>query len=407
MKTIAIIAEFNPLHNGHVRLLQKARKESGAAHVIILMSGDYVQRGEPALFDKYVRTRMALEAGADLVLELPAAVSCGSARRFAEGAAALLRGLGVVSELWFGSESGSIEPFLQMAAYLAEEPEDYRLALQQAQAEGLTFPAAREKALLSLQVPDSCLALIREPNNILGLEYCLALARSGVQARSGAPLRPRTIARKGDGYHDASLSDEELPSSSALRRHLLEGFSLAELRSRIPASLYPVYEEALRDSVPIRADDFSAMLQYQLLKEDRMSLTGYLDVPYDLAGRILQCRPGFTTFSGFCDAVKTRERTRAQISRALLHILLGITEEDLQKALAPSFVRMLGFRRQSQELLSSIQKEGQIRLVSKPSALSEESYERDLFASDLYESVRAGRSGTPFIPEYSHPVIVL
>ena len=147
MKTAAVIAELNPCHAGHAYFLQEVRRQSGADCVIAVMSGDFVQRGEPAVFDKYVRTDMALRCGADLVLELPAASACSSAQRFAEGASAILCRLGVVDELWFGSETGAIGPFLEVSEAMLQESSLFRSSLKEALAEGLSFPAAREQAL--------------------------------------------------------------------------------------------------------------------------------------------------------------------------------------------------------------------------------------------------------------------
>lgn len=401
MKTIAIIAELNPLHNGHARLFEEARRQSGADTVLVLMSGDFVQRGEPALFDRFERTRMALLAGADLVLELPAAVSCGSAQRFAEGAVAILDRLQTVDELWFGSESGDTACFLETAELLAEEPPAFSDMLRSSLSEGLSFPAAREQALSACGVSEKALSLLRHPNNILGLEYCLALTRVSSQ------IRPHTVERKGAGHHDPGLSGGSFSSAASIRAHILSGRPFSELSGQIPPALHEQYRSLLSSSAPVCADDLSDMLLYQLLKETRLSLGRYLDVPDDLAGRILQMLPDYTGFTGFCTLLKTKERTYTQISRALLHILLGITQEDLRQALHPEFVRMLGFSGNAQPLLAGIRRKGQIRLVSKASVLSDLSYGTDLFAARLYESVRSRKSGTPFQDDFRRPVITL
>ncbi len=400
MKTIAVIAEFDPFHSGHAYLIREAAARASADHVLILMSGDFVQRGEPAAFDKYVRTEMALRAGAGLVLELPVAAAAGSARRFAEGAAAILSRLGVVDELWFGSETGQIGPFETAGSLLADEPAAYRERLQEGLSSGLTFPAAREAALRQLDAPESVLSLLRRPNDTLGLEYCLALRRIS------SDIRPQTLLRAGDSPHDGPLVPGAFSSASSIRRHLAGGGALEALHGCVPDELLPLYEKALSDHAPVCADDLTDMLRYQLLKEDLPSLTSYLDLPADLASRILKYRSACTSFSSFCDLLKTRERTRTQVSRALLHLLLGITPSDMRRVLSPDYVRLLGFSRTAGPLLSAIRQKGQIRLVSKASALSAHSYDRDLFASELYETVCSAKSGRPFVPEYSRPVIV-
>lgn len=217
MRTAAVIAEYNPFHNGHAYMLQEVRRLSGADFLLVVMSGDFVQRGTPAVFDKYTRTEMALAGGADLVLELPLAASCGSAPRFAEGAVRLLDSLGVVDELWFGSECGSMRYFHMLSGILSEEPEEYRALLRTNLASGMSFPKARAGALRGF-LPDSCpeaelSEMISSPNNILGLEYCVALTKLH------SKIRPCTIRRRGAGYHDTDAgSGEEFPSASAVDR---------------------------------------------------------------------------------------------------------------------------------------------------------------------------------------------
>ena len=403
MKTIAVIAELNPCHAGHAYFLKEARLRSGADHVVMILSGDFVQRGEPAAFHKYIRTEMALSIGADLVLELPVTAACSSAQRFAEGAVSVLDSLGIVDELWFGSEAGVIAPFLETAKNLFRESSAYREGLKEALAEGLTFPAAREMALASSgKIPEKQdTGILSLPNNILGLEYCLALQKR----KSG--IKPQTLARAGSPYLRETVPDNGFASAAAIRRCLLENRPLSSYARLLPEQIIPVYEQALTDSIPIASDDFSSMLLYQLYRETPESLAAYLDVPADLANRIINLRGEFRSFSGFSELLKTKNRTLTQVRRALLHILLGITEADLENALHPSYVRVLGFSASGSALLSSIQEKGQIAPVSKASALSSFPSERDVFASRLYESVRSVKAGTPATDEFRRPVITI
>ena len=403
MKTIAVIAELNPCHAGHAYFLREARRLSGADHVVMIMSGDFVQRGEPAVFHKYIRTEMALSVGADLVLELPAAAACGSAQRFAEGAVSVLDRLCVIDELWFGSESGEIVPFLETAGSLYRESSAYRSGLKEALAEGLTFPAAREHALASSgQIPEKQdTGILSLPNNILGLEYCLAL-----QKRESR-IKPQTLPREGSPYLRETIPDDGFASAAAIRRCILENRPLFSYALSLPEQILPIYKRALEDSAPVTSDDFSSMLLYQLYKETPASLAEYLDVPADLANRIINLRGEFRSLSGFAELLKTKNRTLTQVQRALLHILLGITAADLENALHPSYVRVLGFSEAGSSLLSSIQEKGQIAPVSKASALSSFPSERDVFASRLYESVRSVKAGTPATDEFRRPVITV
>ncbi len=406
MKIAAIITEYNPLHRGHAYQLEEVRRRSGADSIIVLMSGDYVQRGCPAIFDKFLRAEMALLCGADLVLELPCACAAASAPRFAQGAVALLQGLGVVDQLWFGSEAGQIEPFLALADLLSQEPACYRHGLQAALSEGHSFPKARMLALaaclpefnLPFATEGDLQAFLLAPNNILGLAYCQALLQTG------SNIQPKTLQRIGSGYHSSSLS-KGYSSATAIRQFLLKQDPTA-IQDQVPARIYPLIQRACQANTCLQEDDFSLPLRYQLLKETESSLNQYLDLPRDLARRILRLQNQYASFSQFSLLLKTRNDTLTHIQRALLHILLGIRPQDAAAACSPAFARILGLGA-CPELLSSIKKEGSLPLVSKPGSLPPGCYEKDLFASNLYESLKAQKSHQPFVHEYSRPLPIL
>ena len=400
MRTAAVIAEYNPFPTGHAWQLRQIRELSSADSVVIILSGNYVQRGTPAILNKYVRAEMALRCGADLVLELPLAAACGSAQRFAEGAAAILTGLGTVDELWFGSEAGTEEPFRKLAEFLLEEPEDYRSALRAALKNGASFPAARMAALEQVSTDLSAgdiRTFLSSPNNILGLEYCLALRRRN------SSIRIRTLARRGSGYHQTELSGP-FSSAAAIRKALLSE-NPAAVRSQIPEAVFPLIQQAWTDSCLLTEDDFSLPLKYQLMKETPESLTRYLDLSPDLASRICRLLNGFSSFSQFADLLKTRNSTRTGINRALLHILLGLTEKDAEALPAPSFARVLGMR-SGCTLPAAVKQKGTLPLITRPASLPAGQYDRELFASGLYETVRSLKSGQPFVHEYSVPFLI-
>ena len=410
MKTAGIITEYNPFHEGHSWQLREVRRLAGADFIVVFMSGDFVQRGEPAIFDKFARAEAALLAGADLVLELPVACATGSAQRFAEGAVALASGLGAVDELWFGTEAGELDGLTAIAGVLAAEPDFYKERLRGALAEGLPFPAARERALVDFfakqgdgftpgtQASDPLSAdvigrLLSTPNNSLGLEYLLALSKND------SKVTPRTHGRT------------DTASATALRRRIFEAVSAsgkADAASDpgpvLPSDTASLCERAGGLAAALCADDFSSELRYQLLREDEQSLAGYLDVPEDLARRIIKHMHVFESFSQFTELLDTKNRTRTAVSRALLHVLLGITPSDLDRALAPSFARILGMRN-CDALLSEIKKAGGLPLVANPAGAHEEAYARDLFASTLYETALAAKLGRAPIREYSRKLL--
>ena len=194
MKVNGIVAEYNPFHNGHKYLLTESARKTGADYTVVVMSGDFVQRGAPAITDKFSRAQMALACGADLVLELPALYAAASAEFFAEGAVALFNGLNVVTDLCFGSECGDVSILRQIAEILAEEPEAYSLSLKQYLRQGLSYPNARNEALIqNYPFLGHHKNVFSSPNNILGIEYIKAILRSG------SSLHPVTVLRTGAG----------------------------------------------------------------------------------------------------------------------------------------------------------------------------------------------------------------
>ena len=207
MKTVGIIAEFNPFHKGHEYLIRTLKKETGSDYAVIVMSGDYTQRGAPAIFDKYTRTKMALLSGADLVLELPLYYSTSSAEFFAGGAISLLNGLSCIDYLGFGSESGDTSSMRQIASVLADEPSEFADAIKENLKSGMNYAAARSAALSSYLDTDA--SLIANPNDILGTEYIKALLIQN------SPIAPVTIKRIGASYNDDTLSEDSNIFSSA------------------------------------------------------------------------------------------------------------------------------------------------------------------------------------------------
>ena len=213
MKIVGLITEYNPFHNGHLYHIEKAKEITGADSVIVVMSGNYVQRGAPAIMPKHLRAEVALEAGVDVLMELPVCYATGSAEYFAAGAISLFERLGCVDSICFGSECGDYGLLARVAHILADEPEGYRQALKDLLKSGMSFPLARQKALKDYLEDDSLDSVLEQPNNILGIEYIKAL----YERRS--PMKSYTIRRMVSGYHDTELSGS-YSSASAIRRLL-------------------------------------------------------------------------------------------------------------------------------------------------------------------------------------------
>lgn len=404
MKTAGIIAEYNPFHNGHLYQIHELRARTGADYIIIAMSGDFVQRGEPAIYDKYTRTRMALTAGADLVLELPTAFAVGSAEDFATCGVSLLDRIGVTDLLCFGSECGNLSELETAARLLCEEPPAFQEILKERLRQGDSFPKARAAAAAAF-IPDS--GLFSEPNNILGIEYIKALIRCKSR------IEPFTIQRNGSSYHDTELNrHNRFASATAIRQTILSGHS--DLCLGLMPDL-PAREE----HPPISVDDLSVILHYRLLDliHSGQDLTDYADISRELADRIRSQILDFNSYSGHIAALKSKQYTYTRISRALLHILLGITDEKLKLFRSMQYTpyaRILGFQKKAGPLLSSLKARSEIPLITKTAnarkILSEDAYRMfllDLHASHIYQSLVYEKRKVRMRNEYTHPVIIL
>lgn len=429
MNILGIIAEFNPLHTGHTYLIQNLRRETAADYCIAVMSGDYVQRGEPAFFSKYLRAKAALLSGIDLVIELPLSVSTGSAEYFAEGAVSLLNKLGCVTHLGFGSESGDICAFENAGKILSElssdEPDAYRALLRQFLKEGMHFPKARYEALLAC-FPSGPLSHLDAPNNILGAEYCKALHT----LRS--PITPVTLKRVGAGYHEeanhsctpfpqapvplvtAQMSHEEASytctsfpqapvplvaaqtsheeashtctpfsqtdcgtaqdyaSASGLRKAFLASPHSPEtkrlIQAYVPHACRPLYLEALQAGQYVTFDKFFLPLYHTLQYADAETLSRCQDVAPEFAERLLHLFRQASSTEELCALLKTKNITSARINRSLLHILLHLTKDAAAAEKEQGYAlyaRILGFREDAKPLLSLLSGKASVPLVSK------------------------------------------
>lgn len=412
MNIVGLITEYNPFHNGHLYHIQEAKRVAKADAAVVIMSGNFVQRGAPAIMPKHLRAKSALLSGADLVLELPVCFATGSAEFFAMGAIALLDSLGCVDSICFGSECGDSEILRKIAKILLEEPDDYKKALQNALRKGMSFPQARQHALQGYFINNhfdaNALAdVLSQPNNILGIEYMKALYQRN------SSMKAYSIRRIGAGYHESELT-EKYSSASAIRQSLAKDSLSESIYRQLPFAAQTIMKETFDMRYPVYANDFSLILKYKLLQETKKNLTSYMDVSEDLANRIINLRNDFQSFDGFCDALKTKDMTYARISRGLLHILLDIRTEHLanyKKNGYCHYAHILGFRKSSAELLSLLKGTSKVPLLTKLTQtedLSEAGYQmlhQDIFASDLYESVITDKFETPFINEYRQQIV--
>lgn len=426
MKIVGLIAEYNPFHNGHQYHIQKAKEITGADHAVVIMSGDYVQRGVPAIMPKRLRTEMALKCGAAAVFELPVCYATGSAEIFALGAVSFLEQLGIVDTLCFGSECNDMDGLKKIAEILYEEPEEYRTILQKNLKSGMSFPSARQDALAAYMKTEDYSFLLNDPNNILGVEYLKALKKRN------SSILPYTIRRQGSHYHDQKLHSG-YSSASAIRSLLVYSSSaldtvsagrtfentsfgtiLGELEDQVPYSCLELLQDYHRVKYPIYQNDFSLLLKYKLLNKQPDTLTRYMDVSEELANRICNHLNHFFNYKQFCELLKTREVTQTRINRALLHIMLGVKKMSVDEALAQDihyYAHLLGFRKDSEKVLSSIAKNASLPLLTKlydTQSLPKPGRKmltQDILASNLYTSVITDKYKTAFENEYNQGIL--
>lgn len=402
MKIVGLITEYNPFHNGHQYHIEKALEITGADAVVVVMSGNFVQRGTPAIMPKHLRTEAALKGGASVVIELPVCYATGSAEFFAYGAVSILEKLCCVDSICFGSECGNIEVLQDLAEIIHNEPKQYQESLNLYLRQGNSFPLARQKAMKDFLKSNVADSILGEPNNILGIEYLKALYRLD------SKMKPYTIQRISSHYHDEYLK-ETYSSASAIRK-AINDLDTFDWSSQVPASLTSLYQENYQLRYPVYTNDFSLLLKYKLLNETKESLMAYADVSEELANRILNNLTGYVSFEQFCELLKTKEITYSRISRALLHILLDIKEKDLIEI---EYAHILGFRIADSEVLSQMKKHSSISLVTKLantdilSTMDEAMLSQDIYAANLYESVVTDKFGTTFINEYEQKIVRL
>ena len=414
MKTAAIIAEYNPFHNGHKYMIEKIRQETDADHIIAVMSGNFTQRGIPAIADKFVRAKMAISCGVDAVFELPVLYATSSAEGFAHGAVSLLHGLGCVDYLVFGSEDGDIKNFDKVSDFLSDEPESFKKSVTKFQKLGFSYPKAFSLAVKESDLSaDDSLDLLSSPNNLLGLEYVKAIKKMT------SPMIPLTISRIGTGYHDthAEYSEESgttIASASAIRTKLeTTTGTIATAMPLMPEEAYKIFKDNYGITTPVTADDFSLVLSYRLSLETKSSLTTYLDVSDDLADRIIKYKDEFCSFSEFVARLKHKQYTHTRITRALLHILLGIKKEYAQMQNAP-YARLLAMKKTASPLMKEIKAKAQLPVITKAAdakkVLSEDDiklFNLDTASADFYGKVTANKFHSEFMQDMKHSAEII
>lgn len=342
MKTAGIVVEYNPFHNGHKYQIEKTRSQSGAECIVVVMSGNYVQRGEPAIFSKHERARAAVMGGADLVIELPSYFSLKSAEGFADGAVSLLHEIGC-RIIGFGAETENINEIERAAECLLYENLEFKKTIKEILKKGLSFAAARELAARHAFGFDA--EILRKPNNILAVEYIKAIKRHGFS------IRPLAIKRIG-AEHDSKTAYRKYASASHIRSLILSGGD------------YSKYTDFKTSEKPVSIDDFEEIILYSVKTGE---FSGIADVSDGLHQKIKSSRA--YSLEDLIGDIKTKRHALSRIKRVLMNILIGNNLPDNKR---PSYIRVLAANAKGRKILAEKRENCSLPIITKPAAYKED-----------------------------------
>ena len=409
MKAVGLVTEYNPFHNGHLYHLNKAMELTGADISVAVMSGDFVQRGEPAVLDKYTRASMALNSGVNLVVELPVNYAVSSAESFAAGALKVLDYIKADS-IAFGSESGDIERLSKLAHVLCDNEDTLYKEISKYTANGISYAAARQKVVEKLTDKDTA-AMLTSSNNILAVEYLKAIIKNNYA------IKPYTIKRQGDSYNDTDIMSD-YASATALRGNLkadnISKYIPVKAGLILSSNANYIYPDDITEALFTRLLDilFASSYDKNVFIENVMQ---YPDVNKEIAGRLYKSAMDMITrtvqqrsesedngafsFGSLCEHIKTKEVPLSRIKRALVRITLGLDKKHMKKYSNAPYIKVLGFDKKGQEYLSYIRKTVEVPLITKTADYKEMLLD-DIHAANIYNMIVAGKYGVKELGDF-------
>lgn len=409
MKAVGLVTEYNPFHNGHLYHLNKAMELTGADISVAVMSGDFVQRGEPAVLDKYTRASMALNSGVNLVIELPVNYAVSSAESFAAGALKVLDYIKADS-IAFGSESGDIERLSKLAHILCDNEDVLYKEISKYTANGISYAAARQKVVEKLTDKDTA-AMLTSSNNILAVEYLKAIIKNNYA------IKPYTVQRQGDSYNETDIRSE-YASATALRGNLktdnISKYIPVKAGLILSSNTNYIYPDDITEALFTRLLDilFTSSYDKNVFIENVMQ---YPDVSKEIAGRLYKSAldmitrtvprmseskyDGAFSFGSLCEHIKTKEVPLSRIKRALVRITLGLDKKHMEKYSNVPYIRVLGFDKKGQEYLSYIRKIVEVPLITKTADYKEMLLD-DIHAANIYNTLVAGKYGVKELGDF-------
>ena len=406
-KVLGIVAEYNPFHNGHLYHLNESKKQAGADYSVCVMSGNFTQRGDTAIIDKWSRTEMALKNGIDLVIELPVVYSISSAENFAYGSMSVLDKLGIVDTVSFGSEVGDLTILDSIAEILCTEPKEYVSLLNHELSRGISFPKAREKALLMyLNDIRKYANVLSNPNNILGIEYLKALRNLK------SNLTPMTIKRKASDYNSTAIKDG-FASSTAIRKIITKPSSLSKV---VPEETFSIIDNKIKHGQIVNGlSTFEKEILYKLRIMPVEWIADLPDVSEGLEHAIKNAANSCNNVADLVSLVKSKRYTQTRIQRILLYALLDITKQDMENSKkGVPYIRVLGMTENGKQLLSSIvTRNKKLNIITSPkkfmdhsnNKISKSLFAKDMLATNIYTLGYEFESQSNL--DYSTPVVTI
>lgn len=379
MKAVGVIVEYNPFHHGHAYHVQKAKEITGAEIVIACMSGDFLQRGEPALVSKWTRTEMALLGGIDLVFELPYSFAVQKADTFANGAVSLLNAAGCDS-ICFGSESGTIEEFYQTYHFLKQNENAYNEAVKKFMSFGNSYPKAMSLAYRGLG-PNEQLVDLSQPNNILGFQY----VKAAIEQQTN--LKMMTVARKNAGYHDEHFSSSTIASATSIRKALFSlSNNLDSIQSYVPAQTFSLLlQYKSKFGAFHHWEMYWDYLKFLILQKSTDELKEIYEIEEGMEHRIHSHIKKSQSFAEFMEALKTKRYTWTRLQRTLTHILTNTTKHEMNmNEEHVSYLRLLGMTEKGRFFLNQSKKACPLPIVTKRASFKSPVIEIDSRAAELY-----------------------
>lgn len=379
MKAVGVVVEYNPFHNGHAFHLQQAKELAGAELAIAVMSGNFLQRGEPALVSKWARTKMALSAGVDIVFELPYRFATQKAEVFAEGAVSILSAAGCGS-LCFGSESGDLNAFEETIKFLEQNDQEFQKNIRQYIQKGFSYPKSISSSFQMLS-PAGNFIDISSPNNILGLHYMQGIIRQG------SSMEPITISRKSADYHDQHFSSNTIASATSIRNALFGASGqIDSIKNVVPPSTFDQlinYQQIYGDLHSW--ENYWHLLKYKLVQSSPSELMEFYEVEEGLEHRLSAAAAAAESFQEFMESIKTKRYTWTRLQRVCLHILTNTRKAEMKKEKkTANYLRLLGATEKGREYLRTEKKNFALPVVSKLSAFGDEEINLDIKAAKIY-----------------------